>query len=97
MIMNGHVALKAPCDSNSTSKIQVLLGSAPNFKSAKLDLIQQLSKPGNLCLYHTDVVSNATSIITDIAISNPTNSTITFPPTSTVVIGVNEIMPGAPG
>lgn len=34
---------------------------------------------------------------TDIAIANPTNQTIIFPPTSSVVIGVNGIMPGVPG
>jgi hypothetical protein len=37
---------------------------------------------------------NAT-IITDIAISNPTDEEIVFPPSATVVIGVNEIGPGA--
>jgi hypothetical protein len=37
---------------------------------------------------------NATAtIITDIAICNPNNTNMTFPATSTVVIGVNEIMP----
>lgn len=34
-------------------------------------------------------------IITDIAIQNPSTSPIDFPPTSTVVLGVNEIETGA--
>ena len=51
-----------------------------------------------MCLYHVDVVSQPggqVGIITDIAIQNPTSTTITFPSTSTVVIGVDEITPGA--
>jgi len=35
------------------------------------------------------------AITTDIAIQNPTSTTMTFPSTSTVVIGVDEIMPSA--
>jgi hypothetical protein len=34
-------------------------------------------------------------IITDIAIQNPTDQEVKFPPMSSVVIGVDEIMPGA--
>jgi hypothetical protein len=99
MIMNGHIAMKVPCDTSSKPAVNVLIGSAPNVKPVQPDLIKELSKPGSMCLYHVDVGSDiAKKIIqTDIAIQNPTNSTITFPPTSTFVIGVNEIMPGAPG
>ena len=79
--------------------VNVLIGSAPNVKPVQPDLIKELSKPGSMCLYHVDVGSDVAKkvIQTDIAIQNPTNSAITFPPTSTFVIGVNEIMPGAPG
>jgi hypothetical protein len=102
MIMNGHVAAKLPCDSNSNSTVQVLIGSAPDLSPADFELIAPLSQPGDLCLYHVDLMSspapttggNAT-IITDIAISNPTDEEIVFPPSATVVIGVNEIGPGA--
>ena len=95
LIMSGHVAAKLPCNSASNATVQVLLGQAPNFKPADLELIKELSTPGKLCLYHVDIPPNATTVVTDIAISNPGSSTITFPATSTVVIGVNEIMPGA--
>ena len=50
-----------------------------------------------MCLYHVDVASQPggqAGIITDIAIQ-PTSTTMTFPSTSTVVIGVDGIMPGA--
>lgn len=104
MIMSGHIAAKLPCDSGANPILQILIGSAPNFRPADFELIRQLSQPGNLCLYHVNLASspspsgggNAT-ILTDIALSNPTNTDISFPPTSTVVIGVNEIMPGAEG
>jgi hypothetical protein len=99
MIMNGHIAMKIPCDTSSKPAVNVLIGSAPDVKPVQPELIKELSKPGSMCLYHVDVGSDVAKKIiqTDISIQNPTNSTITFPPTSTFVIGVNEIMPGAPG
>jgi hypothetical protein len=99
MIMNGHIAMKIPCDTSSKPAVNVLIGSAPDVKPVEPELIKELSKPGSMCLYHVDVGSDAAKKIiqTDIAIQNPTNKTITFPPTSTFVIGVNEITPGAPG
>ena len=48
-----------------------------------------------MCLYHVDIPPNATAVITDVAIANPGDSDIEFPPGSTAVVGVNEIMPGA--
>jgi hypothetical protein len=39
--------------------------------------------------------ANASDIIIDIAIQNPTEDALEFGPTDTVVIGVNEIMKGA--
>ena len=94
-IVNGHIALKAPCGADSTSPIQVLIGSAPNMTAATLENITALSTPGEQCLYHVDLIptGNVTTI-TDIALSNPTEDEIEFPPTSSVVIGINEVMEG---
>ncbi|MGA9844678.1 MAG: hypothetical protein WBQ25_20445 [Nitrososphaeraceae archaeon] len=99
LIMNGHIALHVPCDSDSKPIVNTLIGSAPDVKPVEQELIKELSQPGNMCLYHVDVGSDiAKKIIqTDIAIQNPSNQTITFPPSSGITIGVNEIMPGAPG
>ena len=101
-IMNGHVAVNVPCDDNSTASIQVLLGQAPNLTAAELENVPELSTPGDLCLYHADVVPAEVSgsetgheAITDIAIINPGESDVDFPPGSTAVIGINEIMPGS--
>jgi hypothetical protein len=95
-IVNGHVAAKIPCDDDSKSTLNILTGSAPNFQPAELELIDgNLSTPGELCLYHVDLPQENVTTTTDIAIQNPTDSSIDFPETSTVVVGVNEIMPGA--
>ena len=98
MIKSGHIAAKLPCDASSTSPLKILIGQAPNLKPAALEFVKTLSTPGKMCLYHVDVASQPggqAGIITDIAIQNPTSTTMTFPSTSTVVIGVDEIMPGA--
>ena len=94
-IMNGHIALKVPCAADSSSPIQVLIGSAPNMTAATLENIPALSTPGEQCLYHLDLIpgGNVTTI-TDIALKNPTEDEIEFPPTSSVVIGINEVMEG---
>jgi hypothetical protein len=100
MVLNGHVVLHIPCNTNSQPDVDVLIGPAPNFTKVQPDIIQGgLSHPGQMCLYHADINSNPSKKIyqTDIAIANPTNQTIIFPPTSSVVIGVNGIMPGVPG
>jgi hypothetical protein len=91
-IMNGHVAAKLPCDTNSMTPLIMLVGQAPNLKPASLELVKELSKPGSLCLYHYDI-SQAGAITTDLALQNPTKNQMKLPDTSTVVIGVNEIIP----
>jgi hypothetical protein len=97
-ILNGHVALKAPCEDDSTTPIQILIGSAPNMTAATLENIAPLSTPGEQCLYHADLIPGGNvTIITDIALSNPTEEDIDFPPTATVVIGINEITKGEHG
>lgn len=101
-IMSGHIAVNVPCEDNSTASIQVLLGQAPNFTAAELENLPELSSPGELCLYHIDVMPAEVpdseighELITDIAIINPSESDVEFPAGSTAVVGINEIMPGA--
>ena len=98
MIKSGHVAAKLPCDSKSETSLKVLIGQAPNLKPAELELVKELSKPGAMCIYHVDIGSTeqgGNGVITDIALQNPTNNEVKFGPTATIVIGVEEIMPGA--
>jgi hypothetical protein len=104
-IRNGHIAAKIPCDDESAPLLNILVGVAPNLTPAPLELVPPLSTASELCLYHVDLPApeqaNATSanatatMVTDIAISNPGDEDVTLPPTSTVVIGVNEITKGA--
>ena len=97
-ILNGHLALKAPCEDDSTTPIQILIGSAPNMTAAALENIAPLSTPGEQCLYHADLIPGGNvTIITDVALKNPTEEDIEFPPTATVVIGINEITKGEHG
>ncbi|HEX7141887.1 MAG TPA: hypothetical protein VF222_05355 [Nitrososphaeraceae archaeon] len=97
-ILNGHVALKAPCGDDSTTPIQILIGSAPNMTVTTLENIAPLSTPGEQCLYHADLIpSGNVTIITDIALKNPTEEDMEFPPTATVVVGINEITKGEHG
>ena len=97
-ILNGHVALKAPCEDDSTTPIQILIGSAPNMTAATLENIAPLSTPGEQCLYHADLIPGGNvTIITDVALKNPTEEDVEFPPTATVVIGINEITKGEHG
>ena len=97
-IMNGHVALKVPCGDDSTSPITVLIGSAPNMTTGTLENLPTLSTPGEQCLYHVDLIPDGNlTTITDIAISNTGEEDIQFPPTSTVVIGINKVTKGEHG
>jgi hypothetical protein len=95
MIGNGHIALHVPCDSSSKPIVNVLIGSAPDVKPIEPELVKELSQPGNMCIYHVDVGSDTAKNVTqtDIAIQNPSNQTITFPPSSGITIGINQIMP----
>jgi hypothetical protein len=91
-IVNGHITAKIPCDDNSNSTLTVLTGSIPELQPAELKLVQNLSTPGKLCMYHIDLPPQGGFIITDIVIKNPGVDDIKLPATSTVVIGVNKIL-----
>jgi hypothetical protein len=91
-IVNGHITAKIPCDDNSNSTLTVLTGSIPELQPAELKLVQNLSTPGKLCMYHIDLPPEGGFIITDIVIKNPGVDDIKLPDTSTVVVGVNKIM-----
>jgi hypothetical protein len=103
-IINGHVSAKVPCDANSSSSLQMLVGHLPQLKPLQLDPIKEFSKPGYLCMYEgnisSPVTSNATSIDTgrralntDLILLNPTDYRIILPNTSSVVISVDQGRP----
>jgi hypothetical protein len=90
-IVNGHFVAKVPCTTKSQSEVDLLTGEAPNFKSSEAELVSELSTPGKLCVYHVDLLSGSNNTITDVAIKNNSTKDITFPPTSSVAVGVNSI------
>jgi hypothetical protein len=96
-IATGHIAAKIPCDENSNATLTILTGSAPNLQPVELEpLPEPLSTPGELCLYHADLASEqGGNMTTDIAIQNAGDEDVELPATSTVVIGVNKVLPGA--
>jgi hypothetical protein len=100
-IKSGHISAKIPCDANSSSSLQLLVGHLPQLKPLQLDPIKELSKPGYLCMYEGNVSSpassNATSIDTatnnlntDLILLNPTDYRIILPNTSTLIISVEQ-------
>ena len=96
MIHNGHVALHVPCDTSSKLAVNLLAGQVNGtFTAIQPVNIKELSQPGQMCLSHVNTNSDMAKkiYITDIAIQNPSNQTIIFPPTGTVIVGVNGIMP----
>ena len=95
-IATGHVAAKIPCNEDSNATLTILTGSAPNLQPTELELLPELSTPGDLCLYHADLASEqGGNMTTDITIQNAGEEDVELPATSTVVIGVNKVLPGA--
>ncbi|HZA08158.1 MAG TPA: hypothetical protein VE619_10675 [Nitrososphaeraceae archaeon] len=93
----GHIVAKLPCDTNSKSPIQLLLGRIPIIKVMQPNLVSELSTPGKMCLYQLDIGSKpgiaASEEITDVALKNSTNKAITFSPSSAVIISMDEVRP----
>jgi len=99
-IAEAHISAKIPCNGNSSSTLELLIGHTPDIKPAKLEPVKELSKPGYLCMYHTDIglahnssgnkMNNTT--ITNILLRNPSDYRIILPNTSTIIIDVNQIV-----
>jgi len=65
-IVNGQILAKLPCDSNSKSPLQILIGRLSELKPAQLQLIVGLSRPGYTCMYYVHLTSAKTAAaITD--------------------------------
>jgi len=101
-IADAHISAKIPCNGNSTSTLELLVGHPPDIKPAKLEPVKELSKPGYLCTYRTDIglTHNSSSgdringtTITNVLLRNPSDYRITLPNTSTIIIDVNQIVP----
>ncbi|HVX02070.1 MAG TPA: hypothetical protein VHA09_02855 [Nitrososphaera sp.] len=101
-IMKGHVAMQVPCDDKNQTSLEVFIGQAPQLSKANPEFIKELSTPGKQCMYHVDIMSHQdpkNPIISDIVIKNTGNSDVKLTDTSTIFVGVDEIManPGSAG
>jgi hypothetical protein len=81
---HSHIAMKVPCDNDGKPMVTIITGVAPNFtildrgnainngtlNGGNLDL----SAEGTSCLYHGELPSG----ITDIALVNTSNQTLSF-------------------
>lgn len=100
-IMNGHVALRVPCDADGKPIITVLVGNAHDglLEEPEMMLLEKVSEKGKMCVYHADLMSTheegkAMGKIVDVVLKNPQDKIVTLPRGSSVVVGVNEIMKG---
>ena len=91
----GHVAAHLPCNSGGDTSVKVVAGIAPDVSPLNLTRVDKLSVLGTVCMYHADIPQQEGTDITDIALLNPTEQSITLPDTTTVVIHVSEFGAGA--
>jgi hypothetical protein len=93
-IMNGHLTAKLPCDSSFESPVAILVGEMTNLMPAKLEVVKELSKSGYMCVYYANLSYGPLArTITDINLFNPTSFRVVLLNTSTVIIGINQILP----
>jgi hypothetical protein len=99
--MDGHVSTKLPCSANSTTPLKIYVAKisdvqTPQVKSVPLQIVNQLSKPGYMCVYHADIPSttipskdtkvNNTHVAISQAKDNLTNTSIElFNPTTSQI------------
>jgi hypothetical protein len=81
---HSHIAMKVPCNNDGSPNVTIVTGVAPSFKTLNLGQAisngtlngksLDLSNEGNSCLYHTELPTG----ITDIALVNTSNETLSF-------------------
>ena len=89
-IRSAHVAAKIPCDDDSTPLLNIIVGVAPEFTPAPLEVVANLSAPGELCLYHVDLPAPDQGNVTS------TNSTTTTSANATTTM-ITDIAISNPG
>ena len=89
-IMNGHLTAKLPCDLKSESQLQILVGHIPNLKAVQLEVVKELSKPGDVCVYRLDLPPKSLNLSSTLPSSSglPANTTAT---SNSVMSGVTDL------
>ena len=93
-LAGGHFAIKVNCDKDGNGVVDALMGVAPEMNVIKLgedNMVTPLSTPGKMCLYHIDLPpeDNPDMLITDIALSNPSDHRVRLGPTASYTIYVD--------
>ena len=97
-IMDGHAAIKIPCNENSEPLLELEGGVATKetfMKKLELHHVANMSHPSQTCMYHSDLESamgEGGFLLIDIALHNPSQQKITFPAESVAIVSVNELM-----
>lgn len=92
-ILSAHIAAKIPCNDNNSTDMVILIGPSTDVQTSGLNHVPLLSEPGELCLYKGDLSAAATNVVTDIAIFNNSTDDIVFPPTTSIILNINEVAP----
>jgi len=76
--VKGHIALNLPCDvSNPQAPLfHVLVGRAPNLAPTPLGYLSQISRPPDMCVYHSQFGFG--DPVTDVVLMNVSNRTLSF-------------------
>lgn len=96
--MDGHAAVKIPCNENSEPLLELLGGVATQetfMKKLELHHVANMSQAGQACMYHSDLESlmgEQGFLLIDLALHNPSQQKIAFPAESVAIVSVNEIM-----
>lgn len=96
-IFEGFITAKLPCNTDNSTNLRVLVGQLPTLRPAILNMENDLSKPGYMCLYKSDIRQNSTgttSVISDIILFNASDERIVLPNTSTFLIGITKLSHG---
>lgn len=92
-LAGGHLAIKVNCDENGDGAVDVLMGVAPEMNAIKLtmedNMVMELSTHGQMCLYHIDLPPEPDMLVTDVAISNPSDHRVRLGPTASYALYVN--------
>jgi hypothetical protein len=93
-IINGHLTAKLPCDSSFESQVEILVGDMTNLMPVKLAIVKELSRSGYMCVYNANLsYGPQAATINDIDLFNPTSFRVVLLNTSTIIIGINQILP----